>query len=234
MRIFIAFIIALFAAAVPVTAQDGMTPIDKALTSPLFEPAIDYADIPRIENCKEKVPEARLRYHACRESKAVYEAALASAKAKDQALMVIFGFNTCPACLSMERTLFRDDSPIENQDIVAFFSENEVENYIAAQTQDSLSPMKISMVRLHGRSEHGQQLAHDLGLTDIAKSRGWHRVWSPFIVFVNPKTGKMHTESYWDPETRYCNWMAEFAASLQGIEMIDDGKPYRERKRCKA
>lgn len=227
MRAFFALLLLFSASAVY-----AATPLDEALSEPLFEPAIDYADIPAIADCKENVRPQRLKYHACKESQAVYDAALKSAKAKDQVLMMVFGFNTCPSCLALDRVMFNPKDPVLNQDIIGFFSVRDIEAYIDAQTDAGTSPVKISTVFIHGRSDHGQQLAHDLGLTDIAKARGWHRVWSPFVVFVNPKTGKMNTEDYWDADEGYCNIMAEYAVNLVKIGRIDAGRPYTERERC--
>jgi hypothetical protein len=92
--------------------------------------------------------------------------------------------------------------------------------------------MKISVVRIHARSKHGLALADELGVTAMAKERGWHRVWSPFVLFVNPHTGVMHSESYWEAESGYCEYGAVFAASIEGIGMSPKGTHHQTREIC--
>ena len=69
--------------------------------TPLFKQALDYNAIPRIEGCVDEVLR-NVKYHNCRDSKAIYTRALSTAKAMDKPLMVIFGFNKCPYCLKLE------------------------------------------------------------------------------------------------------------------------------------
>ena len=159
--------------------------------APIFKSALDYNAVPRIEGCTDEVPRD-VKYHNCRDSKALYNRALSTAKAMDAPLMVIFGFNKCPYCIKLESEI----------------------------------------MDLHARSDHGLALADELGVTEMAKAAGWHRVWAPFVVFVNPKTGEMTSESKWEAKEIYCDWAAGVATSLEKIGMAEVGEPVTLRKRC--
>jgi len=68
--------------------------------------------------------------------------------------------------------------------------------------------------------------------TEMANAAGWHRVWSPFVVFVNPKTGEMTSESKWEAKEIYCDWAAGVATSLEKVGMAEVGEPKVVRERC--
>ena len=93
-------------------------------------------------------------------------------------------------------------------------------------------PFKLPFIRLHARSDHGLVLADELGITEMAVAAGWHRVWSPFVVLVNPKTGAMTSESEWEAKEIYCDWTGGTATSLEKIDMAEAGEPVMARKRC--
>lgn len=201
--------------------------MSRLLSAPLFEPALNYTDIPKINECRERTLRTP-KYHACRNSTQIYAKALANAKAKNQSLMVVFGFDSCPHCRRLYKQVFHPKHPMRNADIVKYFSKPAINAYVLHN-----QPLKVSTVYIHVRTKHGLKLADDLGVTKMAKARGGNRVWSPFIVFVNPLTGRMSSESHWNPEDTYCDWGADFAAGLEGIGTLQTGTPYAERKRCK-
>ena len=194
--------------------------------APIFKTALDYNAIPRIEGCTDEVPRD-LKYHNCRDSKAIYTRALSTAKAMDKPLMVIFGFNKCPYCIKLESEIMDPRKPLRSADVAQYFSVAEHAKYKAAVT-----PLKLPFVRLHARSEHGLALADELGVTQMAQAAGWHRVWSPFVVFVNPQTGEMTSESEWEAKEIYCDWAAGVVTSLEKIDMAEVGEPKVARKRC--
>ena len=198
------------------------------LQAPLFESALDYAEIEKFEDCEERTLRPP-KYHQCRDSAAIYAKALATAKDQKQPLMVIFGFDTCPSCAAMDKIVFNPKHPMTNNHLVRYLSRPALNQYVLEG-----KPMTIGVVHIHSRSPHGLKLADDLGVTKMAKQRGWHRVWSPFILFVDPQTGTMHSESYWEAKSVFCDWGAEFAAGVESIGFVEKGKPYIERKRCKA
>jgi len=194
--------------------------------APIFKAALDYNAVPRIEGCTDEVPR-EVKYHNCRDSKALYSRALSTAKAIDAPLMVIFGFNKCPYCIKLESEIMDPRDPLKSGDVAQYFSAAEQAKYKAAG-----KPLKLPFVRLHARSEHGLALADELDATEMANAAGWHRVWSPFVVFVNPHTGEMTSESKWEAKEIYCDWAAGVATSLEKIEMAEAGEPVTVRKRC--
>ena len=220
------FLICLFLLLASATANAQDT-APAFIYEPIFEPALDYTKIPLMNDCKEERP-GRTEYHRCRNSQKIYDAAKKNAQAKNQPLMVLFGFDTCPSCAVLHRQIFDPKRPMETRDIIQFFSVAEINERFATN-----KPLKISVVRIHARSKHGLKLADDLGVTKMANDRGWYRVWSPFLLLVNPHTGKMHSESYWESKEGYCNYPTILAVSIEGVGMTKPGKPYQERKRCK-
>ena len=229
--IFIVIISALILSACGSKEAAAPTAAPKAVLAaferaPVFKAALDYNAIPRIEGCTDEVPR-NVKYHNCRDSKTIYTRALATAKAMDKPLMVIFGFNKCPYCIKLESEIMDPRKPLRSGDIAQYFSAAEHAKYKATE-----KPLKLPFVRLHARSDHGLALADELGVTEMAKAAGWHRVWSPFVVFVNPKTGAMTSESEWEAKEIYCDWAAGIATSLEKIEMAEAGKSVKARKRC--
>jgi thioredoxin-related protein len=194
--------------------------------APVFKAALDYNAIPRIEGCTDEVPR-NVKYHNCRDSKDIYSRALATAKAMDKPLMVIWGFNKCPYCIKLESEIMDPRDPLKSGGVAQYFSAAEQAKYKAAG-----KPLKLPFVRLHARSDHGLALADELRVTEMANAAGWHRVWSPFVVFVNPKTGAMTSESEWEAKEIYCDWAAGVATSLEKIDMAEAGEPVTPRKRC--
>jgi len=211
------------APATPTALKAQLAPFEK---TPLFKAAVDYNSIPRVKGCEDEVPR-EIKYHNCRDSKLIYTRALGTANAMNKPLMVIFGFNKCPYCIKLESEIMNPRNPLRSHDVAQYFSKAAFETYQAEQ--DSV---KIPFVRLHARADHGLALADELGITEMAEAAGWHRVWSPFVVFVNPKTGEMSSESEWEAKEIYCDWAAGVATSLEKIDMTEAGKPVTERKRC--
>lgn len=210
--------------AAQVQGQPQQTP--EFLKSPLFTDALDYTSVDFIEECAEEVVRV-VKYHACRDSEALYDVALAKAKENGQPLLVIFGFNKCPYCTVLERNFFNPENPVRNMHIAGYFSRTYLQAYVNAQKS-----MTIPVLRLHARSKHGLALADKLGVTQMAKERGWHRVWSPFLVMVNPQTGAMASQSEWEAKEVYCDWPANIVVTLEDVGFVSKGIPYTERKRC--
>ncbi len=196
------------------------------IQAPVFTPALDYETIPRIDGCVDE--RAReIKYHNCRDSKALYIAAMKKARAAGQPLMVIFGFNNCPYCLVLERNIFNKEKPIHGGRVARYFSKKELNAYL-----EKKEVITIPVLRLHARSDHGLKLADQLGITKMAQERGWHRVWSPFVAMINTETGVMTSESKWEAREDYCDWAAGIATSLEKISILDKGTPYSERRLC--
>ena len=191
----------------------------------LFEPAMDYESVPLIKNCKPRNG-ARTVYHECRNSRAVYEKAKAAALSKKQPLMLVFGFDECPSCRHLETQIFSKKSPVLTDDFSVLLSDQAI-----AKAQEK--SLKISTVNIHIRNKHGEKLAEELGLVKIANDRGWHRLWSPFIVLLDPETEKLHTEEQWESEEFYCyGALPEIAVSLEELGYLEKGKLTKYRDRC--
>ncbi len=211
----------------PTVADPVQAAFEKQLASPLFSPAIDYEAIPRLENCRDEVPR-NLRYHNCRDSRAVYTAALKAAKARNRPLAVFFGFNKCPYCAVLHKQIFDPARPMRDGNLVRYLSSEAIEDY-----GRSGQPLNLPYVNIHARVPHGVKLADDIGATALAKTRGWHRVWSPFIVFIDPETEQLVSQSYWEAPETHCDPIADFAVNLEELGTVKTGKPVTVRKRCK-
>jgi len=213
--------------SVPSEADPVQAAFEKQLRTPLFTPAIDYENIDRISACRDEVPRA-LRYHNCRDSREIYDAALKAAKAQGKPLVVFFGFNKCPYCAVLHRQIFDERRPMRDGNVVRYFSAEAIEDY-----GRSAKPLELPFVNIHARAPHGLKLADEIGVTALAKTRGWHRVWSPFIVFVDPETETLASQNYWEAPETHCDPMADFVVNLEELGLIAKGTPQTERKRCK-
>lgn len=140
--------------------------------------------------------------------------------------MVIFGFDECPSCQAIEQLYFGRKEPISKEMFIPFVSD------IQAKTKDIPT---ISVARIHIRNENAEAMVKRLGLVDYAESKNWHRLWSPFIVLFDPKTGEWHSEETWDSEIVYCyDAIAEIAVSLEELGYMQKGKTLKYRETCKA
>jgi hypothetical protein len=189
----------------------------------VFKDAIDYASISSFDTGCQEEKVRKVKYFQCKDSRALYEAAFDKAKAQGKPLMVTFGFNTCPYCLKLDKEIYDTENPVTG---------DRVKQYLSREAAAALGELEVLTLRLHARSEHGLRLADELGVTQMAQSRGWHRVWSPFVVFVNPQSGAMASESLWEAETVYCDWAANIAVSLEKNGTVKRGRPQAPRKRC--
>jgi len=207
--------------------DDVQAAFEKQLLTPLFKAAVDYETLPRLDNCRDEVPR-RLRYHNCRDSRAIYDAGLKAAREANKPLIIFFGFNKCPYCAVLEKQIFDPQRPLRDGNLVRYFSPEAIENY-----GQNAAPLELPYINIHARSPHGLKLADDIGVSALAKARGWHRVWSPFIVFVDPKTERLVSQNYWEAPETHCDPIADFAVNLEELGVIKPGTPVSERKRCK-
>lgn len=207
-------------------ADNVQAAFEKQLLTPLFTPAVDYNSFPRMDKCRDEVPR-RLRYHNCRDSHAIYDAGLKAARDANKPLVIFFGFNKCPYCAVLERQIFDPKRPLRDGNLVRYFSAEAIEDY-----GRKAAPLKLPYINIHARSPHGLKLADDIGVSALAKARGWHRVWSPFVVFVDPKTERLVSQNYWEAPETHCDPIADFAVNLEELGVIKPGEPVSERKRC--
>ena len=180
----------------------------------LFVDAVDYAAMEPTGGCSTDPDNAI--YHSCIDTETLYEAAIASAKASGTPLMVVWGFNECPYCKVFDGQNFNPDKPWKTADFIKKLTPDQR----AAMSEDDKSNFQISIVRLHSRTNHGLSFADKIGVTELARKRGWHRVWSPFIMVVDPETRRIHTEEKWNAEWSFCESASEFIVNLVAIEAL--------------
>lgn len=196
-------------------------------TEPLFVDAIDYADFTPAAGCDADVVDAT--YRACIDPAALYAAAVQSAQAADNPLMVIWGFEECPYC----KKFAQDEMDPNNPRTVGDF----VGNTLSDKQRDSLpnsgTDFQISVLHLHVRAPAGAALAERLGVTDIARERGWHRVWSPFVTFTRPGSDTFVAQTQFEQGEKPCAYVDDFAISLEQLDYIPSDDT-RVREMCAA
>ena len=195
------------------------------LKAPLFDTNFDYDAVSTLANCNQRVT-PRTKYFKCKNSAELFDAAKDWAKTSDQPLMIIFGFDECPSCQAIEHLYFGRKEPISKEMFIPFISDTQ------AKTKDIPT---ISVARIHIRNENAEALVKRPGLVDYAESKNWHRLWSPFIVLFDPKTGEWHSEETWDSEIVYCyDAIAEIAVSLEKLGYMQKGNTLKFREKCRA
>ncbi len=177
----------------------------------LFVDAVDYAALSPEAGCPQDPPDPI--YYACIDSETLYEAAIASAKENATPLMVIWGFNECPYCKVFDGENFNPQAPWKTADFIKKLTPVQR----SAMTPEARAAFRISVVRLNARTQHGLDFADKIGVTDLARERGWHRVWSPFIMVVDPETRAIHTEEKWNAQWSFCESASEFIVNLVAI-----------------
>ena len=182
----------------------------------LFVDAVDYATLQTEGGCKDDP--ANAIYYACIDSETLYEAAVASAKERGTPLMVIWGFNECPYCKVFDGENFNPEAPWKTADFIKKLTPDQR----SAMTAEARAGYQISVVRLNARTQNGLDFADKLGVTDLARERGWHRVWSPFIMVVDPDTRTIHTEEKWNAQWSFCESASEFIVNLVAIGALPE------------
>jgi len=196
-------------------------------TQPLFVEAVDYDAFTADPTCTADVPDAT--YRACLDPTELYTASVAAAKAADNPLMVVWGFEECPYCKKFAVEEMNPNKPRLSQKFVT----RDLSDKQRAALPSNGADFQISVLHLHVRSEAGAALAEKLGVTDIARERGWHRVWSPFVSFTRPGSDTFVAQTQFEQGEKPCFYSDDYAISLQQLRYIpaDDSKP---RQMCKA
>lgn len=196
-------------------------------TAPLFVPAVDYADFTPAAGCTADVPDAT--YRACLDPRALYAAAIESAQAADNPLMVIWGFEECPYCKKFAAEEMNPEAPRT----IADFIGNTLSEKQRSSLPDDGRAFQISVLHVHVRTPTGAALAEILGVTDIARQRGWHRVWSPFVSFTRPGSHTFVAQTQFQQGEKPCNYVDDFAISLEQLGYIP-ADPSKDRPMCAA
>ena len=92
---------------------------------------------------------------------------------------------------------------------------------------------QISVLHLHVRAPAGAALAEMLGVTDIARDRGWHRVWSPFVTFTRPGSHTFVAQTQFQQGEKPCQYVDDFAISLEQLDYVP-ADPSKDRPMCAA
>lgn len=182
--------------------------------TPLFVPAVDYADFTPAAGCTLDVPNAT--YRACIDPNALYAAAVQSATEADNPLMVIWGFEECPYCKKFAQDEMDPNDPRTIHDFATNTLSKEQRNSLPNNGAD----LQISVLHLHVRAPAGAALAERLGVTDIARERGWHRVWSPFVSFTRPGSDTFVAQTQFQQGEKPCTYVDDFAISLEQLEYV--------------
>lgn len=182
----------------------------------LFVEAVDYQALQPEGGCPAD-PDTAI-YYACIDSETLYTGALEAAKARGTPLMVIWGFNECPYCKVFDGENFNPDRPWKTADFIKKLTPDQR----AAMSAEEKKNFQISIVRLHARTANGLAFADKIGVTALARERGWNRVWSPFIMVVDPETEQIHTEEKWNAEWSFCESASEFIVNLVAIGALPD------------
>ncbi len=194
---------------------------------PLFVPAVDYADFTSAPGCTIDAPDAT--YRVCLDPNALYAAAIDSANAAGNPLMVIWGFEECPYCKKFAAEEMNPESPRTISDFVG----NTLSAKQRASLDDNGKNFQISVLHLHVRAPAGEALAETLGVTDIARERGWHRVWSPFVTFTRPGSHTFVAQTQFQQGEKPCQYVDDFAISLEQLGYIPADEN-RDRPMCAA
>ena len=168
-------------------------------------------------------------YRACLDPDELYAAAVQSAQDADNPLMVVWGFEECSYCMKFKAEEMNPESPRSIQDFVT----NTLSDTQRASLPNDGSDFQISVLHVHVRAPAGAALAERLGVTDIARERGWHRVWSPFVSFTRPGTDAFVAQTQFEQGEKPCHYVDDFAISLQQLDYIPED-PSREREMCAA
>jgi hypothetical protein len=191
----------------------------------LFDLAVDYTTFQTIPGCYPDRPGAL--YFRCYDASQAYSAGLARAEAENRPLMVIWGFDECPACRYLESTEFNPAEPWMTKRFAQWALSPTQKASLGNDGQD----LKILLLRINSRTPSGEKLAEDLGVDQMARDQGGRRIWSPFITMTHAETGKIVSQASMLPNQQPCNRWDEYALNLEGLGFIPADESY-ERRIC--
>ena len=191
----------------------------------LFVEAVDYTKFEPIDGCTRDREEAI--YKGCLRPRELYDAALTTARGMKRPLMIVWGFDECPGCQSFEARYFGAQPK---------FTTNLMRRHALSPVQiDAINNSdvaeQIPILRIQVREPLGAELAEQLGVTDIARARGWHRVWTPFITFTHHDTEEIVSQSIFTEGEFPCYYSHEFAMNLEQLDYLPLDTSF-EREMC--
>ncbi len=192
--------------------EQAAGPVDPNL--PLFVDAVDQNTFTPDPACGLDIENAT--YRACLDPAELYAAAITSAQEANNPLMVIWGFEECPFC----KKYAAEEMNPNNPRLSAKFISRDLSEKQRKKLPNDGAGFQISVLHLHVRSAAGAAFAEEMGVTDIARSRGWHRVWSPFISFTRPGTDTFIAQTQFEQGEKPCYYSDDYAISLQQLGYI--------------
>ena len=192
---------------------------------PLFIEAVDYSAFEPIEGCTRDRKDAV--YKGCLRPRELYDAALITAREMKRPLMIIWGFDECPACKHFKARYFGKypafTTSLMRRRALSLVQITAVNNSEATE--------QIPLLYIQVREPAGAALAEELGVTDIARARGWHRVWTPFITFSHHDTEEIVSQSIFSEGEFPCYYSDEFAMNLEQLNYLPQDTLF-EREMC--
>ena len=216
-------------ALVTLTAALALAACGKETSAPqgplLFEKAVDYAGFQPIEGCTGE--RARPTYFKCLDARQLYDAAISRAKEEGRPLMIVWGFDECPSCMALEKTELSGRNAWTEERFLA----EALTPAQRAAALESQEDYRILTLKIDVRRPSGEALAEELGVTDIARERGWPSVWTPFITLTNAETGTLVSQAAFQQGARPCERSDEFVINLVEAGFLPEDTS-RDRPMC--
>lgn len=191
----------------------------------VFEKVVDPSAFQPIEGCTGE--RAKPTYFKCLDARQLYEAAYSRAQQEDRPLMIVWGFDECPSCKKLEKT--------ELSGRKAWTVDHFLKDALTpAQRKAALASQedyRILTLKIDIRRPSGEALAEEIGVTRIARERGYDRVRTPFITLTNTNTGVLVSQAELGQGFRPCTRADEFVLNLIEAGFLPDD-PSRERRKC--
>ncbi len=185
---------------------------------PLFVEAVDYKTIETVPDCEETLYRGNPRlYSRCANPYKLFGKAKTFALENKMPLVILWGFDSCPACEDLENRYFDPGFLPTNNAISASLTLNQktqFSNYTNGNNQ-------LALIRMNSGTsvDHNQIFAQKIGANKLAASLGWRKVWSPMFMVVNPETDALgsirHFSGY-----ELCTLGEELALGLEQVGII--------------
>lgn len=191
-----------------------------AKSKPLFLEAVDYTTIETVGDCKETLHHGKKRkYSRCANPDKLFEAAKTFALEKKIPLVILWGFDACPACENLERVFFDPEMLPTNKAVSELLTPQQKEqfsNYTNGSNQ-------LALVRMNSGTsiQHNQDFANEIGANKLASTLGSDKVWSPMFMVYNPETSTLAANQHFYGQS-YCNFSEEIAQGLEQVGIIKD------------
>lgn len=201
-----------------ITLWVGLTAHTQAKDLPLLLNAVDYSKIESVADCEETLYRGKPRlYSRCLDPDRLFDAAKSFAVENNLPLLIMWGFDSCPACEDQKVRLFDPTWSPTHKTVTSALSEAqkaEFSKYTNGKNQ-------LAVVRMNSGTslKHNQAFAEKIGANKLASTLGWKKVWSPMFMIVNPETSALASNSYFSSYS-FCTMGEEFALGLEHVGII--------------